>query len=115
MTVEPIWSYWCPPEGTHHLHPQELQVGIVSVDDHGIGHALLVAAVIPPTNRRDYGSGEPSWCQNEPFARVTRDALIAETPTWNHPDGFAAGLRADGVCVTFPSDLPPLPDPREER
>lgn len=98
--IEPTWSYWCPPEGDHYIHPQELQVGIVSVDDSGCGRPLLVAAVIPPVLRHH---GEPHgdlWHQNEAFARLAKEAL--EREEWNTPDGFAAGLRADGVNIPFP-------------
>lgn len=94
------WTYWCPPEGDHLIHPQELQVGIVSVDDDGVGRGLLVAAVIPPIHR-DHG-----WCQAEVFARLACDAMKAQD--WSDPDGFVAGLYADGVRVPFPASLPPI-------
>ena len=95
---EPMWDYWCPHEGDHFIHPQELLVGIVSTDDLGRGRALLIAAVVPPTLRSGL------WHQNEPFARTCRDAL--KVGPWNDPDGFAAGMVADGVPIPFPRLLP---------
>lgn len=96
--AEPTWGYWCPSEGDHFIHPQELQVGIVSTDDLGRGRALLIASVVPPTLR------DGLWHQNEAFARTMRDALMV--CPWNDPDGFAAGMYADGVGVPFPRLLP---------
>ena len=100
--TDSIWTYWCPPEGDHIIHRQELQVGIVTRDGDGMGRPLLVAAVVPPALRRH------GWSQNESFARLTCDALAAGP--WNEPDGFAAGLAADGVHIQFPDRLPASSD-----
>jgi hypothetical protein len=92
--AEPLWDYWCPIDPM--VHPQELQVGIVTVDDEGMGHPLMVVAIIPPLP-----TDPPS--QAEPFASRIRD-LLSATDWYDYP----AWARAHGLTVAWPSSLPPL-------
>lgn len=91
---EPTWTYWCPAEGDHVVDPRELCVGIVSVDDEGVGHALLVAAILPPLPVDHFS-------QAEPFAIVIRDALAAQSFT--EKDGLAAWCSAHGLHIDWPT------------
>lgn len=96
--VAPTWDYWCPPEGEHVIDPSELHVGIVHVDDQGVGHALLVLAIVPSVPV-DHGLS-----QNEVGARLILDAL--RSGPWNEPDGYGAWLHAHGQTTPFPDLLP---------
>lgn len=104
--LEPIWTYWCPHEGTHVIDPSELHVGIVHVDDAGMSHPLLVVAVVPSIPV-DHGLS-----QNEVAARIIRDGLAAGP--WNVKDGPAAWLRAHGQLTPFPRQMPSLEAEKEE-
>lgn len=101
-TVEPTWTYWCPPEDTHVIDPSELWVGIVSTDDDGRCRPLLVVAIVPSIPV-DHGLS-----QNEVAARIICEGLAAGP--WNVKDGPAAWLHAHGQLTPFPKQMPPLDD-----
>lgn len=91
---EPLWDYWCPPEGTYVFAPNELWVGAVTVDDEGVGHPLFVVAVFPPIP-----TDPPT--QPEGLAVLLRDALV-NAPHLIDRDGLADWCSAHGFAIRWP-------------
>lgn len=82
------WDYWCPPEGEHVYHRNELHVGLFS-DAGGCGVLILRVAVIPPIVDRWNGMA----VQPEPLARIVRDAMRSADLTYlRHQLGSAFPL-----------------------
>ena len=95
------WTYWCPPEGTHVIDPNELWVGIVRDNEKGLGEPVLVAAVVPP-----FVLGDGTTSQAESLAKEACDAFRHRSDDWKDPDGLAAWLHAHGHHLSR-ADWPP--------
>lgn len=100
------WDYWRPHEGDHKIHPNELQIGVVSA----AGEVLQLVTVVPPMEIRDGDT------QAEPFAKAIVDDLAMRS--WSDPNGWTSWLFAHGhkmAAREWPPRFDPMTGKHEDR